>query len=520
MGGLVFDNTADPTQCPLPDGRNSVTITSRGIVLLAELAPELIPDISLEAIRDKSKTNSLAKLICCLQASWFCLQVVTRLAQHLPVTLLELNTFAHAFCALLIFALWWDKPFDITEPFVLPVSTPPGHPTEPEIQRAAAICAAMCNCSEIGSQFRFWRKEPDGEFVPYRQTRIVPYHGAIIEADFANYLQFMVEKIYTGESELYFYRLGEGETSSIPIELPRDFPLTIARAHVFLSSGGVFVEFHSELVDGSTTTFAWDTFNRQRRVHVELKHVFSVPMLGFFNDLVSGFSTLLALGHRMEIPSDYWDRTRLIYQEKSHLRLQAQQEGDEDGEQALAPHSNPTFTDAERRRILKHTITGSPLICDRSTNWISHDAIRSSSTSPESLFDNSDLAILRFLAPFAVASIAYGGWHLLAWAGPFRGHTEMVLWRGSGIGLGAAAVALLLCYLTLMLIASLREYVTCWDSVVFTVIRGVVLLTFLFILFLTACRLSLVIESLIGLAYVPDGVFELPNWALYFPHIA
>lgn len=109
MGGLIFDNTADPSQCPLPENRDSVTITGKGLLLLAELAPELIPDISVEVIRDKSKTSGLAKLIACVQATWFCLQVATRLAQRLPVTLLEMNTFAHAFCTLIIFAIWWTN---------------------------------------------------------------------------------------------------------------------------------------------------------------------------------------------------------------------------------------------------------------------------------------------------------------------------------------------------------------------------------------------------------------------------
>lgn len=42
-----------------------------------------------------------------------------RFAYRLPVTALDLNSLAHAICALLIYALWWGKPLDISEPTIL-----------------------------------------------------------------------------------------------------------------------------------------------------------------------------------------------------------------------------------------------------------------------------------------------------------------------------------------------------------------------------------------------------------------
>jgi len=39
-------------------------------VQLAKVAPRLLPDISAEHIKDKSKANSLAKAIVVVQASW------------------------------------------------------------------------------------------------------------------------------------------------------------------------------------------------------------------------------------------------------------------------------------------------------------------------------------------------------------------------------------------------------------------------------------------------------------------
>ena len=41
------------------------------------------------------------------------------MAQHIPVSLLELNTFGHAICALLIYLIWWEKPFEVDYPNVI-----------------------------------------------------------------------------------------------------------------------------------------------------------------------------------------------------------------------------------------------------------------------------------------------------------------------------------------------------------------------------------------------------------------
>lgn len=37
-------------------------------------------------------------------------------AQRVPISLLELNTFGHAVCLLFIYLLWWEKPFEVDIP--------------------------------------------------------------------------------------------------------------------------------------------------------------------------------------------------------------------------------------------------------------------------------------------------------------------------------------------------------------------------------------------------------------------
>ena len=41
------------------------------------------------------------------------------MAQRIPISLLELNTFGHAVCALLIYLLWWEKPFEVDIPTIV-----------------------------------------------------------------------------------------------------------------------------------------------------------------------------------------------------------------------------------------------------------------------------------------------------------------------------------------------------------------------------------------------------------------
>ena len=134
MGGFAFD-TSESTPSFLPNGRVRLTLNLRGLVYVAEKAPWLLPDLSRDFIKDKSKASGLAKLLVCLQAIWFCVQCILRLAQGYAISLLELNVFGHCVCALLIYALWWNKPLDVEEPTLL------------SGEEAWGMCALMCMAS-------------------------------------------------------------------------------------------------------------------------------------------------------------------------------------------------------------------------------------------------------------------------------------------------------------------------------------------------------------------------------------
>jgi hypothetical protein len=118
MGGFVID-THDLGCHYLPEGRQRMTLTIHGLGFFANHNPDLLPDLSDSAIKDKGKANTFTKMMTIAQALWFGIQCVTRSTQGLSISLLETNTAIHAACALaLYFFFWWDKPLDVEEPTI------------------------------------------------------------------------------------------------------------------------------------------------------------------------------------------------------------------------------------------------------------------------------------------------------------------------------------------------------------------------------------------------------------------
>jgi hypothetical protein len=119
MGGLAFEDTVAEELRFMPGARSRMTLSQDLIVWLVKNRPQLLPDISRQHIEDKSKSGSLGKFLTCWQATYFCAQCAFRLSQQYSISLLELNVFAHALCALLLFWIWWDKPQDVSEPTLI-----------------------------------------------------------------------------------------------------------------------------------------------------------------------------------------------------------------------------------------------------------------------------------------------------------------------------------------------------------------------------------------------------------------
>lgn len=77
-----------------------------------------LPYISLEEIDDRSKSDSLIRIITIIQISWTVVQVIVRRVRHLAISQLEIGIIAFAICAILIYGLNWFKPKDMQTPIV------------------------------------------------------------------------------------------------------------------------------------------------------------------------------------------------------------------------------------------------------------------------------------------------------------------------------------------------------------------------------------------------------------------
>lgn len=123
--------------------------------------------------------------------------------------------------------------------------------------------------------------------------------------------------------------------------------------------------------------------------------------------------------------------------------------------------------------------------------------------------DIDDMSELPIAIGFTTVALVYGGLHALAWFAHFDSPTEQLLWRISAcVVMGAFPVFLALLKAAIYLpngyyIDTVIEYAAYF-----------VLLPYVL------ARAFLVVECFINLSHLPAGVYDVPQWATYFPHIS
>ena len=137
---------------------------------------------------------------------------------------------------------------------------------------------------------------------------------------------------------------------------------------------------------------------------------------------------------------------------------------------------------------------------------------------------------------FSVTAFIYGGLHALAWSAPFKSFTEQLLWR-------TCACAVMGCLPILFVLNAIMAYLhenhhNLWEESIMVYLQEKhhdswkefisdwtihLLLVLAFVLVIWAyflARIYLVIECFINLSHLPAGVYDVPNWSAYFPHIS
>ena len=67
-------------------------------------------------IEDKGKSDWFAKFLVLLKTTWFVMQCIARVREHLPITHLEIVTLAYAVMNFVTFIFWWNKPLNVNRP--------------------------------------------------------------------------------------------------------------------------------------------------------------------------------------------------------------------------------------------------------------------------------------------------------------------------------------------------------------------------------------------------------------------
>jgi hypothetical protein len=121
MGGFVLVDKEDP------EARFPISIEDIIQLLHSKLLPpecvEVLRALRKEEIEDRSKANSFAKALACIQFVWLGLQCSARAAQNLAFTLIELVTVAEAIITIATYIMWWNKPLDVASTTELHITT-------------------------------------------------------------------------------------------------------------------------------------------------------------------------------------------------------------------------------------------------------------------------------------------------------------------------------------------------------------------------------------------------------------
>jgi len=131
MGSSKSQEAATGTGIPLVDaekgrarsGNKPELKEGRVTILTLEMLQELVVsdkdfriEITEEEIADRSKGDTLSKVIWIIQTSWFICQCIARPVQGLSLSQLELTTVALASLNGITFILWWYKPLGVEIP--------------------------------------------------------------------------------------------------------------------------------------------------------------------------------------------------------------------------------------------------------------------------------------------------------------------------------------------------------------------------------------------------------------------
>lgn len=446
----------------------------RGLRLLMKLNPDELPNLSAAEIESKSKANALAKTLVCVQALWFLAQTLSRLFQQIPISLLELNTSGHALCALLIYLLWWEKPFDVEYPTILQsqivqqlhaYKCMQDHPTA----TVTSIRRQIRDLIQNDSIFRPLSKEQRRSILQYPE----------VEADIISLSYYDFENTETMMTETRDPTACNGDADGnrpFSQESTTDTLEDNSAESVTLALG--------DTLPGTILSFrpAFSRGGRRSGLH-------------FYGPKMS------MLQRRFDYLTD-----TCLFQSKIILSAQDVSRWRSTSKLIECCKAKHPMT-VNPQRPLRRTLCDSGLLVDYSGEF------------PDLSSIVKDFTVM---TGFSTAALVYGGLHALAWNAHFDPPFERLLWQMSSciVMIGIPVYAALLKSINYLDNFNIQPRKSRTHKVLTIAESLLILLLILILIAYVLARGYLVVECFINLFNLPEEVYDVPQWSAYFPHIS
>ncbi|KAL9086252.1 MAG: hypothetical protein Q9159_004258 [Coniocarpon cinnabarinum] len=471
MGGFVIDldNKGMRDDSKFTEHFSRLTLTPKGVRLLAEC--EYLPDISVEEIDDKSKTDELGKALACLQAVWMVIQVCDRLALKLPVTLLEVTTMGHVLCALVLYSLWWCKPRWIQEP------------TKIEGVGLQPIFAFMFMASQMSetSPDRYWlRAKFDARGSEISKLLFRNREGTAVA---------QVDDVPHGHA-----RMSAGSSSEDASSTGEKGSPTTQHGHF--------------IVRANTTRPPSTSMNEDEESMAE--------WLQGSDEISSRRHTLAA-----QAIAAHAAIRHLLHPKRSHKERRYYEAI------KMYPEMPQAFRMHRQQPATPKIADGMLLECDtehfvtfEASDWPTDGLLRSMDRSVDRVASTSSsgLVISAFLW---LASIAFAGVHVAAWDAAFPTPIEAWIWRISSAFIGASG----LIWLAITMVAQFSKHVWwLWYDLLSDDAPKWCKVVLICLCVLCGCgyvfsRIFLIVEAFVTLRNSPVASFVVPQWTLSVPHL-
>lgn len=155
MGGFTFVDMAGTIHFLTPD--ELIEVVEK------RLFSDKFDFISKKAIKNRTRRDNLSKGITVIQITSFFVLLASRWAQKLPLSILEISSFAYIISAAIAYLLWWSKPDTVQKSIFIDITTCP----------LLEFCTEKDTCAKM-----HWKNPPDETFFRrlYQDLEIVPFY--------------------------------------------------------------------------------------------------------------------------------------------------------------------------------------------------------------------------------------------------------------------------------------------------------------------------------------------------------